>query len=241
MKNRVGTLSRVRSSLRFALPGIVFGVAYALSAAYSAANDGNGRVATTPAPAPGSTRGSTPVWHPAYPTDDLSSDVTSRLHGCQKVSYTAIGNFLSARGVTSVGSASAPANSAGQLYAAAATTFGIPTLDSRSREPSFLTTAGASKVFDIFVAAAPEIIANLGSATQAPACTVSGTNSPMFDSPTACDQNSVTCLLGRPATPNDMILCNLALSEADPNNPSDVTNKQVIAVATLLASAHLCE
>jgi hypothetical protein len=240
MKNRVGTLSRLPPSLRFALPGIIFGVVYALSAAYSAANDGNGRGATT-VPAPVSARGSTPVWHPALPTDDISLDVTSRLHGCQKVSYTGLGNFLIARGVASVGSASAPMNSAGQIYAGAATTLGIPTLDSRSREPSFLTTAGASKVFDIFVAAAPEIIANLGNPMLAPACTISGTNSPMFDSPTACDQNSVSCLLGRPATPNDMILCNLALSEADPTNPSDVTNKQIIAIATMLATAQLCE
>jgi hypothetical protein len=220
--------------LRFAMPGVVFAVAFALSAAHSAAEDARrasvvaGAFAHTPTPPPPMHVG----------IEDLPLDVSSRLHGCQKISYTALGNFLKARGVNI---ASTTNNSAGQLYAQATTTLGIPTLDSRSREPSFLTTAGASKVFDIFVAAAPEIIANIGNPTLAPACTVTSMNSPMFDSSGACVENSVSCLIGRPATANDMILCNLALSEADPNVPADVTRKQEIAIATMLAAAHLCE
>src|SRR5262249_51322584 len=94
------------------------------------------------------------------PGQVLPLDITSRMHGCEKINYTALGNFLSARGVNLK---STTANSAGLLYAGATDTFGIPAFDSRTREPSFLTTAGATKMFDIFTQAASEIIANIGS------------------------------------------------------------------------------
>src|SRR5262249_4406403 len=141
----------------------------------------------------------------------LPLEITSRMHGCEKINYSALGNFLSARGVNIK---STTANSAGELYAKATDTFGIPAVDSRTREPSFLTTAGATKMFDIFMQAASEIIANIGSMTNAPACTHAGANPTMFDSTgTTCNADAVSCLIGRPATPNDVLLCNLMLGE----------------------------
>ncbi len=171
----------------------------------------------------------------------LPLDIASRMHGCQKVAYASLGTFLAGRGVNLalVNSGSTPP-SAGQLYAGATDAFGVPAPDSRLREPSFLTTAGATKLFDIFMQAALEIIPNISSPTKAPDCTVGGANSAMFDS-TGCVQDSVTCLIGRPATPDDIILCNLILAKADPTNPADVATKQQIAVATMLSAAHTCE
>jgi len=160
------------------------------------------------------------------------------MHGCQKVSYSALGNFLTSHGVNLA--ASQGPKTAGGLYNGATDTFGLPGLDSRQREPSFLTTAGATKMFDIFMQAASEIIANIGSMTAAPACAHNGVNPMMFDS-TGCVSDAVSCLIGRPATPNDVLLCNLMLQEADTTNPADVKNKQQMAVASLLAAAHTCE
>ena len=168
----------------------------------------------------------------------LPLDIASRMHGCQKVGYASLGTFLKGRGVNLALTATPP--SAGMLYAAATDAFGVPAPDSRLREPSFLTTAGATKLFDIFMQAALEIIPNISDMTKAPACTVNGANSAMFDGG-GCVEDSVTCLIGRPATPDDLILCNLILGKADPTNPADVAKKQQIAVASMLSAAHTCE
>ena len=83
----------------------------------------------------------------------LPLDIASRMHGCQKVAYASLGRFLTARGVNLALTSTPP--SAGQLYAGAVAAFGVPAPDSRLREPSFLTTAGSTKLFDIFMEAAP--------------------------------------------------------------------------------------
>ncbi len=108
-------------------------------------------------------------------------------------------------------------------------------------ERSFHTTAEATKLFDIFLRAAPEIVANIGSAAAAPACVYNGVSKPMFEADHTCVKDSVSCLLGRPAVPNDITLCNAIVAKADPANMADLTNKKYIAVATLLAAGHTCE
>jgi hypothetical protein len=90
--------------------------------------------------------------------------------------------------------------------------------------------------------AAPEIIANIGSATMAPLCTYNGVNKPMFDPMSgACVYESVSCIMGRPATPDDLALCDNVLAQADPSVMNDLAIKQNIAVAMLLSAAHTCE
>jgi hypothetical protein len=166
-------------------------------------------------------------------------EVDSRLHGCQKVSYSALRNFLVSRGVDPA-LASTP-DSAGELYNGAKDTFGVPPVDSRTNERSFHTTAEATKLFDIFLRAAPEIVANMNNSAAAPACVMNGTTKPMFADDNTCVMESVSCLLGRPAEKDDMTLCNAIVQKADPANTPDLTNKKYIAVATLLAAGHTCE
>ena len=108
-------------------------------------------------------------------------------------------------------------------------------------ERSFHTTAEATKLFDIFLRAAPEIVANIGSAAAAPACVYNGVSKPMFEADHTCVMESVSCLLGRPASKDDITLCNAIVAKADPANMADLTNKKYIAVATLLAAGHTCE
>ncbi len=132
-------------------------------------------------------------------------------------------------------------DSAGELYKGAKDTFGVPPLDSRTNERSFHTTAEATKLFDIFLRAAPEIVANISNPQAAPACVLNGQSKPMFTDANKCVFESASCLLGRPATKDDMILCDSLVAQADPSNQNDVTNKKYIAVATLLAAGHTCE
>jgi hypothetical protein len=220
--------------LRWAMPGLVFTAALAAASVLGTIRDQQKtKDAILPDPCV------QPRDH-AKPGEVPSPlEVDSRLHSCQKVSYTALRNFLISRGVDA-NLVSTP-DSAFELYNGAKDTFGVPPVDSRTNERSFHTTAEATKLFDIFLRAAPEIVANIGNGTVAPACVLNGASKPMFEADNTCVSESVSCLLGRPATKDDMTLCNSIVQKADPANTADVDNKKYIAVATLLAAGHTCE
>jgi hypothetical protein len=132
--------------------------------------------------------------------------------------------------------------SPGFLYSTGRDAFSVPKMDSRRAEKDGHTTASAMRLFDIFIQAAPQIIANIDSPGLAPACVLNGETHPMFDPVDgSCVEESISCLLGTPATEEHVLLCNLILDKADPVNPEDVTRKQHIAVAAMLAAAHSCE
>ena len=95
------------------------------------------------------------------------------------------------------------------------------------------TTSGDTKLFDIFVQAAPEIIAAMPNAA---ACMVAGAPTSMFDAQGKCTQAGVSCLQGMPATQDQVDLCNIALTEG-----STSAVGQAIAVGTILAAANTCE
>lgn len=222
--------------LRWAAPGLLFSASLAVFSYLGAIRDGkDAKQQITPDPC-------------VYATDDAKSkqgdapsalEVDSRLHGCQKVSYSALQNLLVSRGVD-INLVLTP-DSAGELYKGAKDTFGVPPVDSRVNERSFHTTAEATKLFDIFLRAAPEIVANMDKANLAPACVLNGVSKPMFEADNTCVPESVSCLLGRPATKDDITLCNTLVQKADAANMADLNNKKHIAVATLLAAGHTCE
>jgi hypothetical protein len=155
---------------------------------------------------------------------------TSRVHGCPKVKYETLGNLLASRGVN-IGDTTAL--SAGQIYTSSDQALGVANYAARQRENLELTTAAASKMFDIYVQAAPEIIANMPNQT---ACQVGGVGAVLFNAQNQCMPDGITCLIGVPATPSHLELCNLTVSRA-----SDVETGKKMAVAALLAAAHTCE
>ena len=155
---------------------------------------------------------------------------SSRVHSCAKMRYDTIGNVLASRGVNL---ASTTAGSAGQLYRTGDQALGIPNYLARQRETRELSTATASKLFDIFVQAAPEIIAAMPNRAE---CQVAGVGATMFNADNQCTADGITCLLGVPATASHLELCNLTVSRA-----SDLDKGKRIAVATLLAAANTCE
>ncbi|MBK9033766.1 MAG: hypothetical protein IPL61_21285 [Myxococcales bacterium] len=154
----------------------------------------------------------------------------ARVHSCAKMKYATLGALLASRGVDLGNTA---ALSAGRLYRDGDQALGVANFGARQREGRELSTATASKMFDIFVQAAPEIIANLG---DRPECQIAGQGAPLFNVDDQCNPDGITCLIGVPATASHVELCNLAVTRA-----SDVDKGKRIAVATLLAAANTCE
>ncbi len=128
------------------------------------------------------------------------------------------------------------------LYATGDEAFSVPALDSRLAEKDGHTTASALRLMDIFVQAAPQIIANIGDPAKAPACVIDGKSYPMFDAAdNSCVEESVSCIIGSPATEDHMLLCNLIVGKAKPGDAADLQKKKIIAVAALMSAAHSCE
>ena len=144
---------------------------------------------------------------------------TSKVHSCPKVRYATLGNVLRSVGVNT---ANATNLSAGQLYTSG-----------RIRENIAVTTSGASRMFDVFAAAAPEIITAMPTLTR---CQTGTTPAAMFDANNQCRADGITCLIGQPAQPAHLDFCNLTVTSA-----SDVTVGKNIAVAAILAAAYTCE
>jgi hypothetical protein len=157
-------------------------------------------------------------------------EIRTRLHSCQKVQITALRNMLSSLGVNLDATGDPP--TAGQLIGGGAGALGAATYDARVGETLVWSAAGAAKLFDIFVQAAPEIIANLPNVDQ---CKVDGVGPQMFDG-NACNADAIACITGRPATASHVAICNKIVTSA-----SDPEVGKKIAVATLMSGAHSCE
>jgi len=167
--------------------------------------------------------------------EEGSPDTRARLHSCQKLQITALRNILTDFGVDLDAESDPP--SAGQLLGGGGTALGQSNYGARTGEDIVWTAAGAAKTFDIFVQAAPEIIAAMPNLAQ---CQVAGVGPSMFDesdpaNPT-CNDDAVSCLIGRPATAEHIAICNNLLKSG---STPDISKN--IAVGALLSAAHSCE
>jgi hypothetical protein len=158
-------------------------------------------------------------------------EIRTRLHSCQKVQYTAVRTTLESFGVNIDATGDPP--TAGQLWKAGGGALGVANYDARVGETLVWSASGAAKLFDIFVQAAPEIIANISAAPQ---CQIDGVGPDMFDAENRCVADAVTCLIGRPASPEHLAVCDSIVESG-----SDIDTGKKIAVATLLSAAHSCE
>jgi hypothetical protein len=159
------------------------------------------------------------------------ASVRTRLHSCQKIQVTTLRNMLVSFGVNMDATGDPP--TAGQLLKAGGGALGGANYDARVGETIVWTAAGAAKMFDILVQAAPEIIANL---PNMPQCQIGGVGPQVFDAENRCVDDAITCLIGRPATPDHLAICNSAVAHA-----SDIETGKKIAIASLLSAAHSCE
>jgi hypothetical protein len=154
---------------------------------------------------------------------------TSRVHHCPKIRFRTLGRVLGSLGVNM---ANTTALSAPELYRDGFNAMGGPNFANRIRENITVSTSGASREFDIFAAAAPEIIAAVPTLQR---CSAGGVPAVLFNGNT-CDPTGITCLLGTPATLTHLDFCNLTVSNA---STPDIGKR--IAVAALLAAAYTCE
>jgi hypothetical protein len=152
------------------------------------------------------------------------------MHACPKVRYRTLGNVLADLGVNV---SNTTMLSAGELYTDGFNALGGPNFANRIRENIGVTISGASREFDIFAAAAPEVIAALPTLQR---CMVNGTGVELFDANNQCRADGITCLLGQPASATHIDICNLSVTQA-----SSVTEGENLAVAALLAAAYTCE
>jgi hypothetical protein len=162
--------------------------------------------------------------------DEGPPEVSTKLHSCQKMKYATVGNVLTQLGVNMGATGS---TSAAQLYKNGAQAMGAPNYGARVPEAIEITTAGATKLFDIFTQAAPEIIAAMANLK---ACQKAGTATQMFDAQGHITLDAIACITGAPAVQAQADLANQAITEA-----STQTIGQTIAVATILSAQHTCE
>jgi hypothetical protein len=194
------------------------------------------------APPPGSTSGGEDTTYdhmndgvsPWELVDRLSKEgpprYTSKVHSCPKVRYRTFGAVLASLGVNV---ASTTNLSAGQLYATGDNAMGAPNFANRIRENISVTTSGASRAFDIFAAAATEIITNVPTLAR---CEVNGQPAALFNASNQCEASGISCIIGVPAQAAHLDLCNLTIARA---STPEVGKR--LAVAALLAAAYTCE
>jgi hypothetical protein len=161
-------------------------------------------------------------------------EVRTRLHSCQKLNVASLRNIIVSLGVDLELESNPP--SAGQLIGGGNNALGASNYGARASEALVWTAAGAAKTFDIFVQAAPEIIANLPNQAQ---CQVNGSGPPVFDGEgddLTCNRDALSCMMGVLATDEHVAICNSALKSS-----TDLEKGKAIAVATVLSAAHSCE
>jgi hypothetical protein len=184
----------------------------------------------------GSKRAPDPFEILAARQEEGKAEVRARLHSCQKLQIEALRSLLLGLGVEvdapAGGDGSGPL-SAAALFQQGAASLGAADYDARVGERITWTTAGATKLFDIFVQAAPEVIAKL---PAAPLCSDGAGGPSMFDAEGRCDRDAVTCLIGFPATDEHLVACDSVVGAA-----TSPERGREIAVAALLSAAYSCE
>ena len=155
---------------------------------------------------------------------------SSQMHGCTKMHYATLGNVLTAVGINK---ANATALSAGALYTTGAPALGAANFAARVRENLAVTTSAASREFDIFASGATEIIAAVPTLAR---CQVGGVAPVLFDATNQCHAEGIECIIGVPATPGHVELCNLTVQRA---STPDIGKR--LAVAAMMAAAYTCE
>lgn len=162
--------------------------------------------------------------------DEGPPEYSAHVHSCPKMRYSTLGRVLASRGVDLGANGD---TSAGRMYRTGDQALGVANYGARVPEAAELTAASASKLFDLFVAAAPEIIARM---PERPECTVGGVAAHVFNAQGQCDPSGLTCLMGVPAQPGHLEICNRILARA-----STPEIGRTLAVASILAAAHTCE
>jgi hypothetical protein len=157
-----------------------------------------------------------------------SPEVVARLHACGKLPFASLGSVLSTRGVAITADAK-NVNAAGSLYTGGASALGIANYSGRVPEMVIASTSSLAKMFDIFVAAAPEIQANLATSSGCSGAVAA-------DATGKFSKDAISCIIGKPATDAHVTIANQIVTAAP-----DVSTGVQVAIAAMLEAAHTCE
>jgi hypothetical protein len=163
-----------------------------------------------------------------------SPEVVARLHSCSKITYAALGNILNGRGVSMT---QTKANSAAVLYKGGNSALGVANYSGRVPEMIIPSTAALSKEFDIMVAAAQEISADL---TAGKITTSACPTTTILDTNGNFTSDGISCLMGKPATADHLSIANDAVTQSVAQGLTKQQGQQ-IAIAAILEAAHTCE
>ena len=157
-------------------------------------------------------------------------EYSARVHSCRKMPYRTLGRVLSSLGVDLQAEGE---RTAGAMYRRSAQALGAPNYQGRISETTELTAAAAGRLFDIFVQASPEIIANVPELER---CQVGGEPTRVFNDDGSCSRNGLSCLVGQFVSEAHVELCDDTVSRVE-----NLEEGQQIAVASLLSAMFTCE
>ena len=157
-----------------------------------------------------------------------SIEVEARLHSCSKITYAALGQMLTSRGIDMT---STQQGSPGYIWSTGVSALGVADYPARVAEMILPTTATEAKQMDVYVAAAQML-----PTTTAMASTTACPGVTLIDDTGAFTQDGLSCLMGKPATAAHLNIANQILAEAP-----DPTTGAELAISTILEAAHTCE
>jgi hypothetical protein len=149
------------------------------------------------------------------------ANVVARLHACGKMQNATLGKYLLSRGV--------PQASKGyQAFMNGIQSLGAPSYGARVPEAPFPSVSAHSKMFDIAVMVAPDVIANMKTSTACPAVELLAADGKSFT------KDGISCITGTPATDTHVEVSRLAIAD-------NATDGAKLAVAALIQSTIVCE
>jgi len=158
-----------------------------------------------------------------------SPEVTSRMHGCGKMSVASIGALLASRGLGGQGERPEGATSGKAIFDSpdSPAALGAPNYGGRVPEAPFSSTSAVAKMFDIYTMSSYDVLNPEWSAPACPGVKVLGPDGKFT-------KDGISCLIGKPATDEHVAIANDAIVKS----PADGAK---IAIAALLAAAHTCQ
>lgn len=159
-----------------------------------------------------------------------------RMHVCGKIMYDVLGTILTTRGVNT---ANATADSAGVLYRSGSNIMGVANYPARVAEADRNSTGGVTRMFDMFLAVADEMVT-----TTNPNGSITGTGCPgtaLFLADNSCNADGFACLLGAPLTSVQLMECTNAVKRIASLTSNDFIRAKRMTVATIASSAYLCD
>ncbi|HNK46166.1 MAG TPA: hypothetical protein PKL17_15375 [Pseudomonadota bacterium] len=159
-----------------------------------------------------------------------------RMHVCGKIMYQALGTILTTRGINIANPA---ADSAGVLYQGGANIMGVANYPARVAEADRNSTGGLTRMFDMMLAVAEELIPTattdrIGTGTACPGAT-------LFNADNTCNADGFACLLGSPLTTVQLTECSNGVKRIASLTSNDIMRAKRMTVATIASSAYLCD